>query len=287
MDVIAYYDGKVGQPDELVVPFNDRSHFFGDGVYDAAMAANGRIFMLDQHVDRFFNSAAMFDINIPATKDQVKELLLGLLAQVEGPSHFVYWQVTRGVQPRGHAYDPAIQGKLWAYIVPDPMADPSEPLQLITMEDHRFEYCNAKTLNLMPAVQYAQAAQMAGVYETVLHRNGVVTECAHSNVVILKGGVLHSHPNDEYILPGTAKANLIDACHKAGVPVVEEPFTLDELMDADEVIVTASSHLCTFVNQIDGKPVGGKDPETLACISKVAYASYLEYMGLDELPTTL
>jgi len=117
----------------------------------------------------------------------------------------------------------------------------------------------------------ATAAEEAGCYEAVLHRDGRVTECAHSNVHIIKDGVFRTAPTDNLILPGIARANLIRFCKELGVPVCEEPFTLDEMMAADEVIVSSSSAFCLAAEMIDGTPVGGKAPEILnslrdACI---------------------
>lgn len=280
MDSIAYYDGTIGSPDELTVPFNDRSHFFGDGVYDASMGANGVVFLLEDHLDRFYSSAAAFDIKVPMGRDELGQLLADLLSRVEGDSHFVYWQVTRGATGmRAHAFDKDAPGKLWVLICPEPMGDLKTPLKLVSIADRRFEYGNIKTLNLLPAVMYTQQAQDAGADEAVLHRNGMVTECAHSNVCILKGGVLYSHPNDEHILRGIAKTHLIQAAYRASVPVVERAFSLDELADADEVIVTSSSHLCNPACQLDGEPVGGKDPATLRRLQELVYREYVDYTG--------
>ena len=284
MKSIAYYNGKTGAPEELTVPFNDRSHFFGDGVYDAAMGANGKIFLLEDHLDRFYSSAAMFRIKVPMNRDDLGALLIELLSQVDGASQFVYWQVTRGTSgERSHAYDPEEPGILWVLINQEDMADPKQTLKLITLPDTRYEHCNAKTLNLLPAVMYAQAATEAGAYEAVLHRNGIVNECAHSNVLILKDGVLYSHPNDEFILRGVAKTHLIQAAYRASVPVVERPFTLDELFEADEVIVTSSSHLCCIASEVDGEPVGGGDPTTIRALLDVVYREYFDYCGLQKL----
>ena len=299
MESIAYYDGKIGNPDELVVPFNERSHFFGDGVYDATVGANGRVFLLEDHLDRFFTSAAMFDINIPLAKEELGALLTDLLARVESGdggeednakeaaetadqrTYFVYWQVTRAFNGvRAHVFDPDLPGKLWVLIAPEALADPKLPLKLITLEDHRYEYCNAKTLNLLPSVMYANEAHRAGADEAVLHRDGVVTECAHSNALILKDGVLISHPDDEHILRGIAKTHLIQAARKASIPVVERTFTIDELRDADEVIVTSSGNLCSFANELDGAPVGGRDPRTLRTLQEVVHEEYRAYCGL-------
>ncbi len=284
MKSIAYYNGETGAPEELMVPFNDRSHFFGDGVYDAAMGANGKVFLLEDHLDRFYSSAASFQIKVPMGRDELAALLLELLAQVDGPSQFVYWQVTRAASgERMHVFDPDAPGILWVLINQEDVADPQKKLKLITLPDTRFEHCNVKTLNLLPAVMYAQAAAQAGADEAILHRNGIVTECSHSNVLILKNGMLFSHPNDEFILRGIAKTHLIQAAYRASVPVIERPFTLDELFDADEVIVTSSSQLCCIASEIDGEPVGGGDPATIRTLLDIVFREYFEYCDLQKL----
>lgn len=281
MESIAYYDGAIGSPEELTVPFNDRSHFFGDGVYDAAMAANGKVFLLQDHLDRFYSSAAAFGICVPMSRDELGALLTDLLARVGGDSQFVYWQVTRGFQgERSHVFSPDAPGKLWVLINQEPMSDPKKPLKLITLEDHRFEYCNVKTLNLLPSVMYASQAAAAGADEAVLHRNGVVTECAHSNVQMLRDGTLYVHPNDQFILRGIAKTHLVQAAWRCAVPVIERAFTLEELRNADEIIVTSSSELCSFATELDGQPVGGRDPRTLRTLQEAVFQEYRDYCGL-------
>jgi len=283
MKELAYYDGRIGAPEELMVPFQDRVHFFGDGVYDATVGGNHKIYLLEDHLDRFYSSAKALDIKIPMDKKELGELLTKLLSMVEGNTHFVYWQVTRGTAPRDHAYDEAMLGKLWVMIRPNKLKDPDVPIRLITMEDTRFFYCNIKTLNLLPSVLASQEALKAGAMETVLHRGDTVTECAHSNVSILKNGTFLSHPNDNLILRGIAKTHMIQACYRLGIQVLERAFTIEELMDADEVIVTSSSNFCLHADVIDGKPVGGKDPETLKKIQEAVLEEYLEYTGRDRI----
>ena len=80
MEALAYYDGKIGTPEELTVPFNDRVHFFGDGVYDATVGANGKVYLMQDHLDRFYTSARALDIHIPMPKDELGRLLTDLLA---------------------------------------------------------------------------------------------------------------------------------------------------------------------------------------------------------------
>lgn len=279
MQAIAYYDGKIGAPDELMVPFNDRVHFFGDGVYDATVGANGKVYLLQDHLDRFYTSAKALDIRIPMEKQTLGALLTQLLAQVEGTTHFVYWQVTRGINDRNHVYPEGMPGKLWVMIRPNHLNDPDVPIKLVTAPDTRFYHCNIKTLNLIPSVMAAQDAARRGVQETVFHRDGIVTECAHSNVSILKDGVFYSHPNDELILRGIAKTHMIGACYRLGITVMEKPFTLEDLRAADEIIVTSSSNFCLHACELDGAPAGGKDPATLKAIQDAVLQEYYDYTG--------
>ena len=279
MQAIAYYDGKIGAPEELMVPFNDRVHFFGDGVYDATVGANGKVYLLRDHLDRFYTSAKALDIHIPMEKAALGELLTDLLGKVDGTTHFVYWQVTRGINDRNHVYPEGMPGKLWVMIRPNHLNDPDVPIRLVTAPDTRFYHCNIKTLNLIPSVMAAQDAARRGVQETVFHRDGIVTECAHSNVSILKDGVFYSHPNDELILRGIAKTHMIQACYRLGITVMEKPYTLDDLRAADEIIVTSSSNFCLHACELDGAPAGGKDPETLKAIQDAVLQEYYDYTG--------
>lgn len=279
MQAIAYYDGKIGAPEELMVPFNDRVHFFGDGVYDATVGANGKVYLLQDHLDRFYTSAKALDIHIPMEKAALGALLTDLLSQVAGSTHFVYWQVTRGINDRNHVYPEGMPGKLWVMIRPNHLNDPDVPIKLVTAPDTRFYHCNIKTLNLIPSVMAAQDAARRGVQETVFHRDGIVTECAHSNVSILKDGVFYSHPNDELILRGIAKTHMIQACYRLGITVMEKPYTLDDLRAADEIIVTSSSNFCLHACELDGAPAGGKDPETLKAIQDAVLQEYYDYTG--------
>ena len=113
----------------------------------------------------------------------------------------------------------------------------------------------------------------------MFHRGDIVTECAHSNVSILKDGVFYSHPNDEFILRGIAKTHMIQACYRLGITVMEKCFTLDDLKNADEIIVTSSSNFCLHACEVDGQPAGGKDPAMLKAIQDEVLREYFTYTG--------
>lgn len=276
MKTLGYYNGKYGELDEMSIPMNDRVCWFGDGVYDAGPSRNYKIFAIDEHIDRFFNSAGLLDIEMPVTKEELKELLQEMVNKMDTGNLFVYYQVTRGTGVRDHAYTKG-PGNLWIMLKPAEISDGIEPIKLITVEDTRFLHCNIKTLNLIPSCVATEKAKKAGCQEAVFYRaGGRVTECAHSNVHIIKDGKLVTAPTDNLILPGIARAHLIRMCKKLGVPVSETPYTLKELFEAEEVLVTSSSNLCLHACEIDGKPVGGKNPELLEEIRSALLGEFYE-----------
>ena len=279
MEALAYYDGKIGTPEELMVPFNDRVHFFGDGVYDATVGANGKVYLLQDHLDRFYTSAKALDIHIPMPKEELGKLLTDLLAKVDGTTHFVYWQVTRGVEPRNHVYAEDLPGKLWVLIRPQVIPNPNVLIRLNDEEDTRFFHCNIKSLNLLCNVMTAQRAHRAGCTETVFHRGEIVTECAHSNISVLKDGVLYSHPNDEFILRGIAKSHMIRVCYRLDIPVLEKPFTMDFLKSADEILVTSTTKFCLSADTLNGQSVGGKDPAVRIAIQNAVMQDFRDCTG--------
>lgn len=269
MNNIAYYNGKIGPIEEMTVPMNERACYFGDGVYDATCVVNGVPLALDDHIDRIYRSAKLIDIDLTKrlSKAEMRALLLDLASKVEAPVCFLYWQATRGVGMRGHAY--AFAGdmpSLWAFVRPNQMRDPYAEYACITLEDTRFLHCNIKTINLLPSVIATQRAEEAGCAEAILHRGERVTECAHSNVHILRDGALHTAPCDNLILPGITRAHILAICREKGIPVVEEPFTVEEMMNADEVFFSSSSAVTCRVTTIDGKRVGGRDERTFSII---------------------
>ena len=144
------------------------------------------------------------------------------------------------------------------------------------MEDTRFLHCNIKTLNLIPSVIASEKAKQKGCDETVFHRGERVTECAHSNVHIIKGGVFRTAPTDNLILPGIARKNIIRMCARLGIPVKEEPFSLEFLRSADEIIFTSSSNFCLVATELDGERVGGKAPELLKKLQDALLEDYLK-----------
>ena len=262
MKTVAYYDGVFCEIENMKIPALDRAVYFGDGVYDVAYAANGRFSDVDAHITRYFRSCDLLKIAPPVTPEELYALLEKCLGKMDTKGLVqLYWQTSRGVALRGHAFPQGGKSTLLIFARETSLADLRKPFHLITVEDERFYMCHIKSLNILPNVLATQNAKESNCQEAVFHRGSRVTECAHSGLGILKDGVYKTSPLDNMILPSTMRAHTIRVCNRLGIPVKEEPFTLEELFSADEVLVTSSGSLGVYVDQIDGKPVGCKAPE--------------------------
>lgn len=280
MKNIGYYNGKTGLIEEMTIPMNDRACYFGDGIYDFAYGKNRVVFLADEHIERFFSNCDKIGIKLTFTRAELRSLLFELLGKVDADECYVYFQTSRGTAPRNHLFPKNVAPNLYITVRPAP-----EPLnlekkvKLITLEDTRFLHCDLKTLNLLPSVLASQRAADAGCGECVFHRGEVVTECAHSNVSILKDGVFRTHPADCYILPGIARAHLIKACRKLHIPVDESAFTLRELRGADEIVVSSTTKFCLFAEELDGERVGGHAPELVKLLQSEVMAEFQRATG--------
>ena len=264
MKHVGYYNGEIGPLEEMKIPMLDRAVYFGDGCYDAAMFSNNRIFSLEDHLDRFYNSCRLLEIPFNMEREALTKELQKCIDANELSEGMIYWQCSRGTYYRSHNFPPeTVKPNLMIFTVPDEIVPMDTTYKLISMEDTRFLHCNIKTLNLIPSVIAYQRCIEAGCQETLFHRQGRVTECAHSNVLILKDGTLHTPPRDNLILPGITLKHLIILAKENNIPVIEAPFSMDELKNADEVIISNSGAFCIRADELDGKPIGGKDPKTL------------------------
>lgn len=280
MQNLGYYNGVIKLLEELYIPATDRAVYFGDGVYEVAFAVNQKPFALDEHIDRFFNSCKLLQIKFKKSKNELKKIIMELLKMQKSFKQKIYWQASRSSGIRQHTYDKTLSPNLLITITNESIKNmETVKYDLISVEDTRFLHCNIKTLNLIPAVMASQKAQQQGAQEAVLHRNGFVTECAHSNISILKNGVLKTAPSNNLILPGVTRKHLIEICKDLKIPVLQKPFTLNELLDCDEAIISASGILLVAAKSIDNKPIGGKANTLLTKIQQAYKKKIIKQCG--------
>jgi len=259
MTRIGYFNGEIGNLEEMSIPLCDRSVFYGDAVYDAVLIIDRRPYALELHLDRLYRSCAMTEIDFAMPRETLEAEIARLLAASPEGSLMLYIQVTRGAAPRKHEYPENAKPNLIMFVSPTSVPAPDKRASLASIEDLRFAYCNIKTTNLMPNVFAAQKATSLGATEALFHRGERVTEAAHSSILMLQDGRLVMPPLDGYILPGITRAILKELCEKNGIPTEVRIFTVDELKAADEIILCSTTKNVLYVFEIDGEAVGGKD----------------------------
>ncbi len=278
MKDVGYYNGEIGPLMEMKIPMMDRAVYFGDGCYDATTFCNNKIFALNDHLDRFYNSLRLLEIPFDMSREDLTSALQKCIDANEADHGFLYWQCSRGTWERNHYFPPKdVKPNLMIYTTERELVPMDTKFKLISMEDTRFYHCNIKTINLIPNVLAYQRCTEAGCQETVFHRGDRVTECAHSNVSMLKNGVLCAPPMDNLILPGISLKHILKFATELGIPTKLEPFTMDELFEADEIIISSTGTLCVGCDELDGQTVGGKDPVRL----KKLQDAYKEYYARD------
>lgn len=277
MKYVGYYNGEIGPLEEMKIPMLDRAVYFGDGCYDATTFANNNIFAADDHLDRFYNSCKLLEIPFEMSREELRAELQKCIDANEIDHGMLYWQCSRGTTYRGHQFPPAsVKPNLMIFTVPCDLIPFDKTFRLISMEDTRFLHCNIKTLNLIPNCMAMQRAVEAGCDEVVFHRGNRVTEGAHSSLAIIRDGVFCTPPADELILPSITRKHFLELCSRLGIPSRIAPFTVDELLTADEIMILSTGSHCIAVCEVDGRPVGGKAPALLDRLQQAYQQEFLE-----------
>ena len=273
MDNIGYYNGTFAPMEQLMIPALDRGVYFGDGVYEALRVERHRFFALREHLARFRASLEFLRIPFAMTDDALTAILQEAANRVDSDSQQLYFQVTRGTATRTHSFPEGAEPNLMILSRAVPLADLAEYRRVAVLPDTRWGHCNIKSLNLIPGVLAAQIAKERGCSEAVFHRDGIVSECSSSNLLLLKDGVLRTAPADERILPGVTRGHFLMLAREIGIPVDETAFTLTQMEQADELMITSTSAHGLPVGFVDDKPVCGRD-QTLLRRLQMAYREF-------------
>ncbi|MGE3847914.1 MAG: aminotransferase class IV [Gammaproteobacteria bacterium] len=253
---ICYLDGQFLPLAEARVSVLDRGFIFGDAVYEVLVALKGRLFALEEHLERFARSLAAVHIAVPLDAAAWRAVLLRLVAENGGGDHSVYLQVTRGVAERDHAFPLNVAPTVFAMCRPLMPRDGLDRVDAVTLVDNRWLRCDIKATALLANLLLRNQALAAGAYEAVLLRDGEVTEGSSSNVFVVKDGRVWTPPLSHLILPGVTRALLLDVLEGCGIEVAEA--TVDEalLRAADEVWFTSTTRDLVAVTRLDGREVG-------------------------------
>jgi D-alanine transaminase len=263
---IAHFNGQLLPLDRISISPLDRGFIFGDGVYEVIPVYEGTMLRGREHFERLQRSMDEIRLSNPHTVDEWLAITQELLKHHPG-NQSVYIQVTRGVPPkRDHVLPTGL--KPTVFMMCYPLASPSKEavengVACITARDFRWEKCNIKSTSLLGNVLARQLSADVGAVETIMLRDGFLTEAAASNVFVVKNNVVLAPPRDNLILLGITYDLLTQLAAEGSVKVEIRQVAEAELRSADEVWLTSSTKEVLAVTTLDGKPVGTGKPGPL------------------------
>ncbi|MBS0328077.1 MAG: D-amino acid aminotransferase [Proteobacteria bacterium] len=265
-DRIAFLNGEFVALGEARIPVLDRGFIFGDGVYEVIPLYARQPFRMEQHLKRLQHSLDGIRLANPHPIAEWERLIGELASRQPFADQAVYLQVTRGVAKRDHAFPQGAAPTV--FMMSNPLVVPSAEqvergVAVITAQDNRWLRCDLKTTSLVGNVLMRQLAADRGVIETVMFRDGHLTEASASNVLIAHAGAIVAPPKDNLILPGITYDATLEIARDAGVPVEVRPISHAEALGADEMWLSSSSKEVLAVTRVDDKPFGGGSPGPL------------------------
>ena len=266
-----YLNGEFSNLREAKVSVLDRGFIFGDGVYEVVPAYAGRPFRFGEHMARLDRSLAELRIANPMSHARWRELVVQLMAAyattVEKPvaqtDQLIYIQITRGVAMRDHVMPPGLTPTVFVtsnrlYIYPE--AERAQGVACVTADDFRWKKAHVKSTSLAGAVLARQISADVGANETVMFRDGFLSEAAASNMWVVKGGKLIGTPKDNLVLEGIRYGLFETLCREAGIPFELTRMSRDQVFAADELLVSSATKEVLPVTRLDGKPIGTGQP---------------------------
>lgn len=244
----------------------DRGFLYSDGVYEVTPIYGGRPFRFQQHHDRLTRSLAEIRMEDPLSRAAWRDLYRELIDRNGAASSdaYIYVQVTRGAEyGRNHAPLPDVPRTVFAFAAPWPTARPGaleSGLPAVTADDTRWARCDIKSVSLLANVLLRQLAVDEGATETILLRDGQLTDASASSVHVVIDGELRTPPNSWKLLPGTTRGVIEEIAERAGVQWRSTPVSEAELRSASEILLGAATREVQPITTLDGKPVGVGKP---------------------------
>ena len=260
MDLV-YLNGNYVPAETACIPVLDRGFMFGDGVYEVMPVYNGRVFRVDEHMQRLQRSLQAVDIRCESCDSQMTDIFASLIENnIQNGDGFIYLQITRGVmQVRDQAYDRDMKATILVMCQPFnyfPQSRDTAGIRAITVDDNRWMDCHIKSINLLPNVLLKQQAIDAGAQEAILIRDNQAIEGTSSNLFLVKGEVIYTPPKTRFMLGGITREVILELCSENRILVREMPITEDELHDADEIWMTSSTREIMPVTTLNQHKVG-------------------------------
>ena len=258
-----YLNGKFLPLDEARISVLDRGFIYGDGVYELVPVYHRQPYRLRPHLARLQHSLDGIRLANPHRDQEWEAIIHDLIARQPFDDQGVYWQVTRGAAKRDHAFPPDAVPTVFMMSNPLPVLSREQiegGVAVVTAADERWLRCDLKTISLLGNVLARQFAVDRGAIETVMFRDGYLTEASASNVLIVKDGTIVAPPKDNLILPGITYDAALELAREGGLPFAIRPVTQEEALAADEMWLSSSTKEVLAVTTLDGRSFGGGAP---------------------------
>jgi D-alanine transaminase len=259
---VAMIGDKIAPLAELEPIYNDRGTYFGDGVYEVLRSYNGKIFALEEHLQRFARSLSAIEI-VSVDIDQIRSRVKKAFKAAGISNARIYFHITRGSAPRSHTWKADLKPNFFLTVteLSDDTGEKSKGIAVSTHPDWRWKRCDIKSLNLLANVLARQDAEQKGCAEAIFVDDaGLITEGAGSAFFAVFGQRLQTAPLTANILPSVTRKFVIKAAKNIGLEVVEESLTLQQAKDADELFIAVTTKDIVSVVKFDGKVIGAGKP---------------------------
>ena len=258
-DSLCYLNGAYGALADARVSVLDRGFVFGDGIYEVLPVYGRRIFRFDEHMARLARSLAKVRIANPHPTGDWLAICRKLIAAHASDDQLVYLQVTRGVAARDHVMPEDLAPTV--FMMASAMKPPTpeqrhQGVACVTARDFRWERGDIKSVSLLGNVLARQISADRGAAETIMFRDGLLTEAAASNVWVVHEGALLGPPKSEHVLEGIRVELLRELCEEEGIAYNLRPIPEAEVLGADEVLLSSATKEVLAVTTIDGEGVG-------------------------------
>lgn len=270
-DLPCYLNGEFTTLPNAKVSVLDRGFVFGDGVYEVVPVYAGRPFRFADHMARLDRSLKELRIANPMSHAEWRQLATKLVAayaastgvSAENTDQLVYIQVTRGVALRDHVMPPDVTPTVFVMtnrMKPPSAQDRQNGVACVTADDFRWQKAHIKSVSLLGSVFARQISADAGATETIMFRDGFLSEAAASNVWVVRGGEVLGAPRDNLVLEGIRYGLIEQLCRDAGIRFTLRRVSRDEVLGADEIILSSATKEVLPVTRLDGQPVGNGQP---------------------------
>ena len=262
-DTLCYLNGEYSSLRDAKVSVLDRGFIFGDGIYEVVPAYGGKLFRFDEHLARLNRSLGKLRIENPHTREQwierARKLVAGLIEKTNAPDQLVYIQITRGVALRDHVMPTDVQPTVFMMCTPMKPASAEQRhhgVACVSARDFRWERGDIKSISLLGNVLARQMSADKDATETIMFRNGFLTEAAASNVWVVHEGAVLGAPKSEHVLEGIRYELIRELCEEVGIAYNLRPIAEADVMSADELLLSSATKEVLPVTTLDGDPVG-------------------------------